>query len=167
MSGIARNRTPFMPRGTARVNPLVCAIEANYLDETEDDELPDIVQTLLLARVDPNNAAAPPVSPLGQAIRSGDARAVEMLLRYRADPSYREHDYEVPLLQAIAANAVSCVRLLLAYRVDPQATEHFPSTAYSIRQANSGWRRTARELAEPHSEIVAVLQNHIEEFPGC
>ena len=44
-----------IPRGTARVNPLVRAIEANYLDADEEYELPDTVQALLWAPCDPNN----------------------------------------------------------------------------------------------------------------
>ena len=127
-----------IPGGTVKVNPIVQAIEANYLDADEEFELSDPVIALLWARVDPNEVGAPRVSPLGQAIRSGDDTAVEQLLKHRADPSYREHEHEAPIFQAITVCSPYYVRLLLTARVDPLSKEHRPTTTQFSPQRELG-----------------------------
>ena len=88
-----------LPRGTARANPLVTAIEANYVEEVDEYELPDTVQTLLWACCSPNEYGAPEVS---QAIRSGDDRAVSQLLNHGTKPSRREDGGNDPFFLANA-----------------------------------------------------------------
>ena len=98
---------------------LVRAIEANYVEPSENYSFPDTVQTLLWAQCDPNQCGADQRLPLNQAIRSGDDRAVEQLLRAKANPRRAEKGQESPLLLAVLAGAPSYVRLLLQYRAVP------------------------------------------------
>ena len=65
---------------------LVRAIEANYVELSENYSFPDTVQTLLWAQCDPNQAGLDQRLPLNQAIRSGDDRAVEQLLKAHGQP---------------------------------------------------------------------------------
>ena len=59
-----------LPVGTARVNPLVLAIQANCREDPDiENDLPDTVQALLWACCSPNNFGAPEVSPLEEALR--------------------------------------------------------------------------------------------------
>ena len=54
-----------LPQGTARVNPLVMAIQANCQEDPDIDyDLPDTVQALLWACCSPHDFGMPEVSPL-------------------------------------------------------------------------------------------------------
>ena len=150
-----------IPIGDTRINPLVTAIESNWQDEHEDSAYPNSVLALLYARVDPNNVGAPPVSPLGQAVRFHDDRAVEQLLEHGADTEYREPGRELPLLHAVRTGTARCVSLLLRYRANPLATELLPVTHDSSGRGTRVRYRTAAEVAVPHSEIAALLEQAI------
>ena len=79
-----------LPSGTARVNPLVMAIQAEYLgDRVYDNRLPKAVQALLWACCSPSDFGAPEISPLGEAIRTGDGLALSLLLHHEANPERR------------------------------------------------------------------------------
>ena len=60
---------------------LSLAIEANYVEMSENYSFPDIVETLLWAQCEPNQCGADQRLPLSQATRSGDDRALEKLLQ--------------------------------------------------------------------------------------
>ena len=87
---------------------LVRAIEANYVERSENYSFPDTVQTLLWARCDPNQAGRDQRLPLNQAIRSGDDRAVELLLRAQANPMLADTGHEAPLLLAVREPPAMC-----------------------------------------------------------
>ena len=53
-------------------------------------QLPDTVQALLWAYSSPDDFGAREISPLAEAIRSGDDLAVSQLLMHSANPSRRE-----------------------------------------------------------------------------
>ena len=93
------------------------AIEANYVEMSENCTFPDTVQTLLWAQCDPNQCGADQRLPLSEAIRSGDDRAFEQLLRAKANPILTEQGQEAPLSLAMQTRTPNCVRLLLQYRL--------------------------------------------------
>ena len=98
-----------MPAGTARANPLVLAIQANYREDPDFEyELPDTVQALLWACCSPDGFGVPEVSPLGEALRSGDDIAVS-LLQHGAKPSRREDGCNDPIFSAIQMNSAENV----------------------------------------------------------
>ena len=79
-----------MVLGTARVSPLVLAKQANYREDPDvEHELPDTVQALLWVCCSPDDFGAPEVSPLSEALRTGDDMAVSLLPQHRANPSRR------------------------------------------------------------------------------
>ena len=90
-----------LPHGAELINPLVMAVRANYVEDEVDCCLPDTVQTLLFAHCEPNDFCSPEVSPLRDAIRSGDCRAVAHLLRFRANPNRSEDSQNAPIFTAI------------------------------------------------------------------
>ena len=109
--------------GNERVCVLVRAIEANYVEPSEDYSFPNTVQTLLWAQCDPNQAGTDQRLPLNQAIRSGDDHAVELLLRAQANPMMADIGNELPLSLATNVGAPSYVRLLLQFRARPPGSE--------------------------------------------
>ena len=77
-----------LAEGTARVSPLVLAIQANYQEDPDlEYDLPNTA--LLWACCSPHDFGLPEVSPLCEALRSGDNMAVSLLLRHGASPSRR------------------------------------------------------------------------------
>lgn len=109
--------------GNDRVGPLVRAIEANYVEPSEDYKFPNTVQTLLWAQCDPNQPGTDQRLPLHQAIRSGDDYAVELLLRSQANPNIADIGNEMPLSLAAGVGAPSYMRLLLQFRACPTGSE--------------------------------------------
>ena len=91
-----------LPQGTERVNPLVIAIQANCQEDPDIDyDLPNTVQALLWACCSPHDFGMPEVSPLCEALRSGDDVAVSLLLQHRANPAGREDGNNDPIFVAI------------------------------------------------------------------
>ena len=84
---------------------LVRAIEANYVETSENYSFPDTVQTLLWAQCDPDQCGVDQRLPLSQAIRSGDDRAIEQLLQAKANPLLAEKEQEAPLTLAVLAGS--------------------------------------------------------------
>ena len=73
---------PEMPGSAHMVSPLVLAIQSRIYDDPDHEyELPTTIQTLLWARCSPHDFGVPEVSPLCEAIRSGDDMAVLLLLQ--------------------------------------------------------------------------------------
>ena len=136
-----------MPAGTARANPLVLAIQANYREDPDFEyELPDTVQALLWACCSPDDYGAPEISPLGEALRSGDdIMAVSLLLQHRANPSRREDGCNDPIFLAIQMNSAENVHRLLQYHANPRSREAFPSAEGSGSRRRVLRRRTALE----------------------
>ena len=62
--------------------------------------LPDTMLTLLLANCDPNELGSQGISPLCQALKFGDARAVSQLLRHHANPLC-ELGHSEPIFMAV------------------------------------------------------------------
>ena len=142
--------------GNERVCFLVRAIEANYLEPSEDYSFPNTVQTLLWAQCDPNQSGADQRLPLNQAIRSGDDHAVELLLRSQANPMMADIGNDVPLLVAARVGAPSYVRLLLQFRARPAGSEGSSGsliTDYDIA--------TAAADEDPSRASVSVLLAHV------
>ena len=82
---------PEIPGGSGRVSPLVTAIQGRYQEDPEQEyELPNTIQALLWACCSPHDFGMPEVSPLCEALRSGDDMIVLLLLQHRASPSRRE-----------------------------------------------------------------------------
>ena len=119
-----RHMRTTLPSGTARVNPLVMAIQAEYLgDHVYDNRLPKAVQALLWACCSPNDFGAPKISPLGEAIRTGDGLALSLLLHHEANPERREEGYNGPIFLVIQERSAEFVQLFLEYRVCPRSRE--------------------------------------------
>ena len=152
---------PEIPRGTTMVSPLVIAIQARYQDDPElDYELPNTVQALLWACCSPSDFGMPEVSPLCEALRSGDDVAVSLLLQHRASPSMREEGSNDPIFIAIQMSSAENVHRLLQYSANPRSREAIPS-----REGHAGRRilrrRTALEAAASHPRCRAVLLDFI------
>ena len=129
-----------LPEGTARVSPLVLAIQANYQEDPDlEYDLPNTVQALLWACCSPHDFGLPEVSPLCEALRSGDDMAVSLLLRHEASPSRREEGNNDPIFVAIQMNSAESVHRLLQYSADPRSREAVPS-----REGHAGRRRLLR-----------------------
>ena len=150
---------------------LVRAIEANYVEPSENYSFPDTVQTLLWAQCDPNQCGADQRLPLNQAIRSGDDRAVEQLLRAKANPRRAEKGQESPLLLAVLAGAPSYVRLLLQYRAVPVM---LADAQRSNASSNTEKEEMARvmQIASSTPTILTILETAIPEqvlstMQGC
>ena len=110
------------------------AIRANYLEELDYEYvLPDTVQALLWACCSPDDYGAPEVSPLGEAIRSGDDMAVPQFLHHGANFSRREEGGNDPIFLAIQVCFAEYVQLLLHYRANPRSKEAIPTADGSQR----------------------------------
>ena len=97
-----RNLGSTIPCGRHMVNPLLMALRHNRVlkSNAETVALPDTMLTLLLANCDPNELGSQGISPLCQALKFGDARAVSQLLRHHANPLC-ELDHSEPILVAV------------------------------------------------------------------
>ena len=135
-----------------RINPLVLAIEESKPITFEEDDdgclLPDTVQALLLAHCDPNDVGVTELSPLCEAIRSGDCRAITQLLTFRANPNRGEQGSNVPSSRSLVS-----VPWTMRYR-NPRAREAAPTpTAFdedvALLVGKRHWRR--RRLTFPAS----------------
>ena len=90
----------LLPEGTDRVSPLVLAIQGRYQEDPDlEYELPNTIQALLWACCSPHDFGMPEMSPLCEALRSGDDMAVSLLLQHRASPSRREEGSNDPILR--------------------------------------------------------------------
>ena len=119
---------PEMPGCAHMVSPLVLAIQSRYLDDPDREyELPTTRQTLLWARCSPHDFGVPEVSPLCEAIRSGDDMAVLLLLQNNASPSMREEGSNDPIFLAIQMSSAENVHRLLQYSANPRSREAIPS----------------------------------------
>ena len=134
---------PEMPGSTHMVSPLVLAIQSRYLEDPDQDaELPSTIQALLWARCSPHDFGVPEVSPLCEAIRSGDDMAVLLLLQHNASPSMREEGSNDPIFLAIQMSSAENVHRLLQYSANPRSREAIPS-----REGHAGRRRLRRRTA--------------------
>ena len=152
---------PEMPGSTNMVSPLVLAIQSRYQeDPDQEEELPNTIQALLWARCSPHDFGVPEVSPLCEAIRSGDDMAVSLLLQHNASPSMREEGSNDPIFVAIQMSSAENVYRLLQYSANPRSREAIPS-----REGHAGRRRlrrrTALEAAESHPRCRMVLLDFI------
>ena len=141
---------------------LVRAIEANYVERSENYSFPNTVQTLLWARCDPNQAGRDQRLPLNQAIRSGDDRAVELLLRAQANPMLADTGHEAPLLLAVRVGAPSYVRLLLQHRAVPCRSEDLSGSIASVNEKEEDLTRVMQSV--PSTPVnVALLEMALSE----
>ena len=144
---------------------LVRAIEANYVERSENYSFPDTVQTLLWAQCDPNQAGLDQRLPLNQAIRSGDDRAVEQLLRAQANPIRADTGHEAPLLLAVRVGAPSYVRLLLQHRAVPLRSEDVYGSTASVNEKKEDLARVM-QIASSTPASVALLEMALSELPS-
>ena len=134
---------PEMPGSTTIVSPLVLAIQSRYQEDPDQEyDLPNTIQALLWACCSPHDFGLPEVSPLCQALRSGDDMAVSLLLQHKASPSRREEDSNDPIFVAIQMSSAENVHRLLQYEADPRSGEAVPS-----REGHAGRRRLRRRAA--------------------
>ena len=152
---------PEMPGSAHMVSPLVLAIQSRIYDDPDHEyELPTTIQTLLWARCSPHDFGVPEVSPLCEAIRSGDDMAVLLLLQNNASPSMREEGSNDPIFLAINMSSAENVHRLLQYSANPRSREAIPS-----REGHAGRRRlrrrTALEAAASHPRCRMVLLDFI------
>ena len=90
-----------VPGGTRLVNPLVLAIQGRYQEDPDQEyELSNTIQALLWVCCSPQDFGVPKVSPLCEALRSGDDMIVSLLLQHRASPSRREEGSDDPIFVA-------------------------------------------------------------------
>ena len=154
---------PEIPGGTARVSPLVLATQARYLEDPDQEyELPSIFQALLWACCSPHDFGEPEVSPLCEALRSGDHMAVSL----RATQSESIHEgrrgegSNDPIFVAIQMSSAENVHRLLQYSANPRSREAIPS-----REGHAGRRRlrrrTALEAAASHPRCRLVILDFI------
>ena len=148
-----------------KICTLVRAIEANYVEPSENYSFPDTVQTLLWAQCDPNQCGLDQRLPLNQAIRSGDDRAIEQLLRAKANPIRAEKGQEAPLLLAVRAGAPSYVRLLLQYRAVPARPADVYGSDASFNKEKEDMARVM-QIASSTPAILAILEMAISEQPS-
>ena len=112
------------------VSPLVLAIQSRYQEDPDQEyDLPNTIQALLWACCSPHDFGLPEVSPLCEALRSGDDMAVSLLLQHKASPSRREEGSNDPIFVAIQMSSAENVHRLLQY----------------MRQARDQGRRFLRE----------------------
>ena len=123
---------------------------------TDEYDFPDTVQALLWACCSPNDLGAPGVSPLGEAMRSGDDRAVARLLTFGAKPSRREDGEKDPIFLAIEAVSADYVQLLLAHWADPRSREAVPTAQGCHREFRTGRRK------QPWKLLLLILESQ-----GC
>ena len=137
-----------LPEGTAQVRPLVLAIQANYQEDPDlEYDLPNTVQALPWACCSPHDFGLPEVSPVCEALRSGDDMAVSLLLRHGASPSRREEGNNDPIFVALRVNSAESVHRLLQYSADPRSREAIPSREGYAGRRRLLRRRTALEAA--------------------
>ena len=106
---------PEIPGGTTMVSPLVLAIQSRYQEDPDlEYELPNTIQAFLWACCSPHDFGMPEVSPLCEALRSGDDMAVSLLLQHRASPSRREEGSNDPIFVAIQMSSAENLHRLLA-----------------------------------------------------
>ena len=130
---------PEIPGGTARVSPLVLAIQARYQEDPDQDfDLPNTIHALLWACCSPHDFGVPEVSPLCEALRSGDDMAVSLLLQHRASPSMREEGSNDPIFVAIQMSSAENVHRLLQYSANPQVQGSHP-----VKRGSCGKTQTA------------------------
>ena len=151
---------PEMPGSTNMVSPLVLAIQSRYQEDPDREaEWPSTIQALLWACCSPHDFGVPEVSPLCEAIRSGDDMVVSLLLRHNASPSMREEGSNDPIFLAIQMSSAENVRLLQC-SANPRSREAIPS-----REGHAGRRRLRRrsalEAAESHPRCRMVLLDFI------
>ena len=119
------------------------AIQSRYQeDPDQEDELANTIQALLSAQCSPHDFGVPDVSPLCEAIRSGDNMAVSLLLQHTASPSMREEGSNDPIFLAIQMSSAENVDRLLQYSAKPRSREAIPS-----REGHAGRRRLRRRTA--------------------
>ena len=107
---------PEMPGSTTMVSPLVLAIQSRYQEDPDQEyDLPNTIQALLWACCSPHDFGLPEVSPLCEALRSGDDMAVSLLLQHKASPSRREEGSNDPIFVAIQMSSAENVHRLLQY----------------------------------------------------
>ena len=135
----------------------VTAIEANYVEMSENYSFPDTVQTLLWAQCDPNQCGADQRLPLSQAIRSGDDRAIEQLLRAKANPILTEQGQEAPLSLAVQTGTPSYVRLRLHYSAVPEMPDEVNGNEV-FSQAQSTEMARVMQLASSSPAILMLLE---------
>ena len=151
-----------LPAGTAQVNPLVLAIQANYQEDPDlEYDLPDTVQALLWACCSPHDFGMPEVSPLGEALRAGDDMAVSLLLQHRANPSRREEGGNDPIFLAIRSNSAENVHRLLQYSADPRSREAVPTEEGCGGRRRLLRRRTVLEAAASFPRCRQVILDFI------
>ena len=92
--------------------------------EHENDAYPEFLHIMLMANCDPNEMCHGS-SPLCAALRTGDARAVELLLQHRADPALCEPGQDDPIFLAIHSESARCARLLLNLRAVVDAQQDY------------------------------------------
>ena len=152
---------PAIPNGMERISPLVLAIQSRHQEHPhQEQDLPNTVQALLWACCSPHDFGMPEVSPLCEALRSGDDEIVLLLLQYRASPSRREDGSNDPIFVAIQMSSAENVRRLLQFSADPRSREAVPS-----REGHAGRRRlrrrTAMEAAAAHPHCQRVIRDFI------
>ena len=134
---------PEMPGSTTMVSPLVLAIQSRYQEDPDQEyDLPNTIQALLWACCSPHDFGLPEVSPLCEALRSGDDMAVSLLLQHKASRSRREEGSNDPIFVAIQMSSAENVHRLLQYEADPRSREAVPS-----REGHAGRRRLRRRTA--------------------
>ena len=115
------------------------------------------IQALLWACCSPHDFGMPEVSPLCEALRSGDDTIVLMLLQHRASPSRREEGNNDLIFVAIQMNSAENVQRLLQFSADPRSREAIPT-----REGHAGrrrlMRRTALEAAAAHPRCQRVIR---------
>ena len=143
------------------INPLVMGVNANQAEEENDEEhsLLDTVLTLLLAKCDPNEFGSAAISPLCQAIRLSDCRAVTQLLQFSADPNQSERNGLQPIFYGTRVASAEYVHLLIENKADPTSEE--ASDADGDQGQPILQRRIPIEAAARLPRILYVLQNSI------
>ena len=136
---------PEMLGSANMVSPLVLAIQSRYQEDPDQEaELPNTIQALLWARCSPHDFGVPEVSPLCEAIRSGDDMAVSLLLQHNASPSMREEGSNDPIFLAIQMSSAENVHRLLQYSANPRSREAIPCREGHAGNADCGgvqlWR---------------------------
>ena len=119
------------------------------------------MQALLWACCSPHDYGMPEVSPLGEALRSGDDIVVSLLLQHRANPSRREEGGNDPIFLAIQMNSAENIHRLLQYNANPRSREAVPSEDGSGGRRRILRRRTALEAAASLPRCRQVILDFI------
>ena len=107
---------PAIPGSTERISPLVTAIQSRHQEDPhQEQELPNTIEALLWACCSPHDFGMPEVSPLSEALRTGDDEIVLLLLQHRASPPRREDGSNDPIFVAIQMSSAENVRRLLQF----------------------------------------------------